>query len=57
MIGGQVFKEGRRLKPKRPPSLGPEHDTQVLRVGKIMPEQVRVPKKGGAELGTETYAD
>lgn len=57
MIGGHVFKEGRRLKPKRPPSLGPEHDTQVLRVGRIMPEQVRVPQKEGVELGTASYGD
>jgi heterodisulfide reductase subunit A2 len=57
MIGGRVFKEGRRLKPKRPPSLGPEHDTQVLRVGKIMPEPVRVPLKEGVQLDTSSYAD
>ena len=43
MIGGHVFKEGRRLKPKRPSSLGPEHDLTVLTGAQPMPEQPLAP--------------
>ncbi|RPH94626.1 CoB--CoM heterodisulfide reductase iron-sulfur subunit A family protein [candidate division KSB1 bacterium] len=44
ILGGKVFKEGRRLKPKRPPSLGPEHDLTVLTGAQPMPEQKRKPE-------------
>jgi heterodisulfide reductase subunit A len=47
ILGGQVFKEGRRLKPRRPASLGPEHDLSVLTAAQPMPEQVRKPQEEG----------
>jgi heterodisulfide reductase subunit A2 len=48
ILGGQVFKEGRRMKTKRPLSLGPEHDLWVLTGAQPMPEQVRRPEPEGA---------
>ncbi len=45
MIGGRVFKEGRRLKPRRPKSLGPAHDLTVLTAAQPMPEQADMPRK------------
>ncbi len=41
ILGNIVFKEGRRLKPRRPLSLGPAHDLTVLTAAQPMPEQVR----------------
>jgi heterodisulfide reductase subunit A2 len=48
ILGGKVFKEGRRMKAKRPLSLGPEHDLWVLTGAQPMPEQVRRPEPQGA---------
>jgi heterodisulfide reductase subunit A len=43
ILGNKVFKEGRRLKPRRPRSLGPEHDLTAITGAQPMPEQVRKP--------------
>ncbi len=40
ILGGQVFKEGRRLKPKRPEFPGTEHDLTVLTGAQPMPEHI-----------------
>jgi heterodisulfide reductase subunit A len=47
ILGGVVFKEGRRLKPRRPRSLGPAHDLTVITGAQPMPEQPILPAKGG----------
>jgi heterodisulfide reductase subunit A len=49
ILGGKVFKEGRRLKPRRPSSLGPEHDLWRLTGAQPMPEQERRPREGVAQ--------
>jgi heterodisulfide reductase subunit A2 len=49
-LGDQVFKEGRRLKARRPKALGPAHDLWVLTGAQPMPEQVRKPTKEGVEF-------
>ena len=46
ILGGQVFKEGRRLKARRPRSLGPDYDLWVLTGAQPMPEQARKPVEG-----------
>ncbi|MFZ5433040.1 MAG: NAD(P)-binding protein, partial [Calditrichota bacterium] len=46
ILGGKVFKEGRRLKARRPRSLGPEHDLTVLTGAQPMPEQSSRPQEG-----------
>lgn len=43
ILGGKVFKEGRRMKTRRPRSLGPDHDLWVLTGAQPMPEQERQP--------------
>jgi heterodisulfide reductase subunit A2 len=48
ILGGKVFKEGRRMKTKRPLALGPEHDLWMLTGAQPMPEQVRRPEPEGA---------
>lgn len=45
ILGNTIFKEGRRLKPRRPKSLGPDHDLTVLTSAQPMPEQVGIPRK------------
>jgi heterodisulfide reductase subunit A2 len=50
IMGGQVFKEGRRLKAKRPLALGPEHDLWMLTGAQPMPEQIRRPDSEGKQL-------
>jgi heterodisulfide reductase subunit A len=47
ILGDQVFKEGRRLKPQSPASLGPDHDLSVLTTAQPMPEQVSQPAQKG----------
>lgn len=49
ILGDTVFKEGRRLKARRPRSLGPEHDIAPLTRARPKPEQVRLPEKEGVE--------
>lgn len=46
ILGGTVFKEGRRLKARRPRSLGPEHDLYVLTGAQPRPEQAGRPQEG-----------
>jgi len=46
ILGGKVFKEGRRMKTRRPRSLGPDHDLWVLTGAQPMPEQSRKPREG-----------
>lgn len=43
ILGGKVFKEGPRMKGRRPRSLGPEHDLWVLTGAQPMPEVDRKP--------------
>jgi len=47
ILGGKVFKEGRRMKMRRPRSLGPDHDLWVLTGAQPMPEQFRTPEAAG----------
>jgi len=44
ILGGVVFKEGRRMKVRRPLSLGPEHDLWMTRRTRVLPEQIRRPE-------------
>jgi heterodisulfide reductase subunit A len=47
ILGDKVFKEGRRLKTRRPRSLGPDHDLWVLTGAQPKPEQERHPEQEG----------
>lgn len=50
ILGGKVFKEGRRMKARRPRSLGPDHDLWVLTGAQPMPEQPRSPEQEGVAV-------
>jgi len=49
ILGDTVFKEGRRLKARRPRSLGPEHDLFLFTGAQPRPEQTLTPTGGGAD--------
>jgi heterodisulfide reductase subunit A2 len=49
ILGGRVFREGRRLKPRRPRSLGPEHDLWLLTQAQPRPEQPQSPVRKEAK--------
>ena len=49
ILGTKVFKEGRRMKARRPRSLGSDHDLWVLTGAQPMPEQVREPREKEGE--------
>lgn len=51
IVGNVIFKEGRRLKPRRPKAIGPKHDITILTAAQPMPEQIGIPKRDVEEIG------